>query len=64
MRENRPVYKAMTLKELAHKYEVSTKTMLKWLKRCGIVKDKRNGYLFTPKEIERIFDALGEPNNE
>lgn len=61
MEENKPMVKAMTLTELARKYEVSNKTMFSWLKRKGIIKGKRDGYLFTPKEIKIIYEKLGEP---
>lgn len=63
MEENKPVCKAMTLTELAAKYGVSNKTMYSWLKRKKIIKNKREGYLFTPKEIRIIYEELGEPDN-
>jgi len=53
----------MTLTELAAKYGVSNKTMYSWLKRKKIIKNKREGYLFTPKEIRVIYEELGEPDN-
>jgi len=51
----------LLLKHHARMYNVSNKTMHKWLKRAGLIKNKRNGYLFTPKEVQEIFDKLGEP---
>lgn len=61
MEENK--IKAMTLTELANKYGVSIKTMYNWLKRKKIIKNKREGYLFTPKEVKIIYEELGEPEN-
>lgn len=63
MEENKPICKAMTLTELAQKYEISNKTMFSWLKRKGLIKSKRDGYLFTPKEVKNIYEALGYPDN-
>lgn len=62
MEQDKPIYKAMTLTELAQKYEVSNKTLYKWLKRKGLIKGKREGYLFTPQEVKKIYEAIGEPN--
>jgi uncharacterized protein YjcR len=61
MEQDKPICKAMTLTELANKYGVSNKTMYSWLKRKKIIKNKREGYLFTPKEIKEIYEAIGEP---
>lgn len=58
---NKKNFKPLTLTQLAQMYNVSLPTMYKWLKRAGILKNKRNGYLFTPKEINEIFEKLGEP---
>ncbi|GAB4404064.1 MAG: hypothetical protein Fur0028_16470 [Bacteroidales bacterium] len=63
MEENKPICKAMTLTELAQRYGVSNKTLYSWLKRAHIIKNKREGYLFTPKEVKEIYDKLGEPEN-
>lgn len=59
--ENDKKQKPLTLTQLAQMYNVSLPTMYKWLKRAGVLKNKRNGYLFTPKEVKEIFDKLGEP---
>lgn len=58
---NEKEYKSMTLTQLSQLYRVSTKTLYKWLKRKGIIKNKREGYIFTPKEVKTIIEELGEP---
>jgi len=61
MEQNQKNIRTLTLTELAHLYNVSNKTMHQWLKRAGLIKNKRTGYLFTPKEVKEIFEKLGEP---
>jgi transposase len=49
--------KSYSRKELAYMYGVSRKTFSKWIRKLDM-KYKR---LFTPKEVRRIFELLGEP---
>jgi hypothetical protein len=49
--------KSYTRKELIHLYGISSKTFAKWIDGLGL-EFKR---VFTPKEVESIFDKLGEP---
>jgi abortive infection bacteriophage resistance protein len=54
--------KIITKKELSIKYGVSYNTFMKWLKNIpelNISKDRR---LLTPKQIETIYEMLGQPS--
>lgn len=48
-------------KELAHAYEVSSLTLRNWLKPFNHVIGEYKGRKFTPKQVECIFERLGEP---
>jgi transposase len=51
----------MYKKELAEKYNISVKTLNKWLKPFEKKIGKVNGYFFNPKQIKIIYECLGEP---
>ncbi len=52
---------AENISSLAAKYSVSNKTMKSWLVRANLYKPKSEGYLYTPKEVKKIYDHLGNP---
>ena len=49
--------KSYSRKELANMYEVSGRTFSKWIRALNF----RYKRLFTPKEVQEVFDFLGEP---
>jgi hypothetical protein len=49
--------KTMTRKELIQLYTISGKTFAKWISGLGMEKKR----VFTPKEVQIIYDRLGEP---
>ena len=54
--------KIITKKELSIKYGVSYNTFMKWIKNIpelNISKDRR---LLTPKQIDTIYEMLGQPS--
>ena len=53
--------RAENLSTLALKYGVSHKTMKSWLVRAKLYKEKHKGYLYTPKEVAKIYEHLGNP---
>lgn len=53
--------KVLTKGELANLYGVHTKTLMKWLKEIPDFKNRVNGRIFTPKQVEKIFNHLGNP---
>ena len=57
---HKPV-KPQTKQELANAYGVSTRTLTNWI---APFKDKigiRLGHTYTPKQVQIIYDLLGEP---
>ena len=53
---------AQNLTSLASLYNVSRDSMRTWLKKAKLYKNpKKDGYLYTPKEVKVIFEHLGEP---
>ncbi|WP_133994039.1 hypothetical protein [Dinghuibacter silviterrae] len=55
--------KSYNLKGLAELYEVSPKTMTRWLIPHKKSIGKRTGYLYTPRQVRVIFEKLGDPPN-
>lgn len=55
------MYKPLTKKELSKKYKVSYNTFIKWLKNIPELQLFPNQRTLTPKQIEIIYNALGEP---
>jgi uncharacterized protein YjcR len=53
--------KAYTTKELAGLYGVSLKTLRKWLKPHQPSIGKKVSIYFTKKQVEIIFEKIGEP---
>lgn len=51
----------MSLSELANVYGVSVKVMRNWLKPHGDTIGVRVGMFYTPKQVSKIFECLGEP---
>jgi uncharacterized protein YbcV (DUF1398 family) len=57
-------FKAMTKQQIAAKYNVDVRTLVKMIRNVEEIKHlagKRTMYYFTPKEVELIFKHLG-PN--
>ena len=52
---------ALSKKQLAEKYHISSDTLNKWLR---LVPDLKLGSrrILTPREVERVFDCHGEPD--
>jgi len=55
--------KAYSLGELAALYEVSVRTMNRWLKPHLETIGKREGRFYTIKQVTIIFDKLGMPGD-
>jgi transposase len=53
--------KAYSMKEVANMYEVSGRTMRRWLTPFRTEIGQRRGRYFNPKQIRIIFDKLGIP---
>ena len=53
----------MTLHQLASSYNVSKKVMSNWIKPFEDQVGERIGRLYTPKQVEKIFEVLGPPPN-
>jgi len=54
--------KAKNTKILADEYGISRSTMVKWLIKANIIENGRNRKrLFTPLDLERIYNLLGKP---
>lgn len=50
------------LKELALLYEVNPRTIKVWLKRFENAIGPKNGRYYTIRQVEVIFEKIGEPN--
>lgn len=61
MENEKPKITAQNLSSLASLYNVSRKTMKFWLKKANLYKDRSQGYLYTPKEVSKIYEHLGNP---
>jgi hypothetical protein len=55
------VIKSYSKKELAGLYNVSTKTLNKWLQPINVKIGKYSGRSFCLKQVKIIFEHLGEP---
>lgn len=52
----------MTRAELASRYEVSTRTLLSWLKKHPAIFGGITGQrILCPSQVRAIFEAIGEP---
>jgi predicted site-specific integrase-resolvase len=54
-------YKPRTKKELAEMYGIDIKTLNKWLLKIGVIKFRKDGYIFNSSEIKTIISSFGEP---
>lgn len=54
--------KPLNYKQLAAVYEVTHKTLKKWLEPFSTEIGEVRGKVFTLKQIRIIYDKLGEPN--
>lgn len=50
-----------TVLDLAKMYEVSDKTMKKWIKPFENEVGQKNGYFYTIAQVQTIFQKLGAP---
>lgn len=50
-----------THKQLATMYEVSWKTLKRWLRPFEPEIGKKNGHFYTSRQVELIFNKLGLP---
>jgi hypothetical protein len=61
MSEKQTPVKAYTPLELAHLYKVNKRTLYGWLKPHSEKIGDRTGNFYTPKQVQQIFEAIGEP---
>ena len=50
-----------TVLDLAKMYEVSDKTMKKWIKPFENAVGEKNGYFYSIAQVKMIFEKLGAP---
>jgi len=55
------MYKPITKKELSKKYMVSYNTFIKWLTNVPDLNLQSRQRMLTPKQIEKIYGAIGKP---
>lgn len=53
--------KPLSKSELAEQYGVHVNTMMKWVKMIPELNLKPKQILLTPKQLEMIYNFLGEP---
>lgn len=61
--DNEKIYKSMTRLDLQEAYEVNYYLLSQWLKQIPNLNYKYK-QIFNPKEVQLIFEHLGEPNLE
>ena len=61
MKKQQITLKPYTVLELARMYEVSDRTLKKWLKPFEEEVGKKNGYFYTIAQVKIIFEKLGMP---
>jgi uncharacterized protein YjcR len=54
--------KAMTIKELAAVYQVSTSTFKRWIVPFDEKIGKKVGWFYKPVQVKKIFQLLGKPH--
>lgn len=59
--EPKILLKAYTLKEVAEIYQVSNRTMRRWLIPFKTEIEPRLGHYYCPKQVKIIFEKLGIP---
>ena len=60
---NNPIYKAATKKILASSYNISVKTFNKWLIPINSALGEQTTNIFTPNQVKKIVEFLGEPEH-
>jgi uncharacterized protein YjcR len=55
--------KAYSVKEIAGLYNISPKTLRRWLTPFAKEIGERKGHSYTPKQIRIIFEELGIPGD-
>jgi hypothetical protein len=55
--------KPATRTSLAKRYGVSVETLKKWLVKVPHLVVDRSVRVFTPRQVEQIFDHLGKPDD-
>ena len=55
--------KSYSIGELSKLYEMSVKTMNRWLKPHNDIIGKREGRYYTVKQVKQIFDLIGLPKD-
>nr|WKN35315.1 DUF4248 domain-containing protein [Tunicatimonas sp. TK19036] len=55
--------KPQTKQELANAYGVSTRTLTNWIAPFKEQIGKRLGHTYTPKQVQIIYELIGEPLN-
>jgi hypothetical protein len=58
------IKECLTKSQLANQYNVSRKTMSKWLEKLGSIGKPFNGYFFTPRQVNEIYQKLDSPDFE
>lgn len=53
--------KAYNKKQLAELYSINRDTLTNWLEPFKDKIGKKNGAIYTPKQVKVIFEYLGEP---
>lgn len=56
-------YKAFSKSQLANAYEISIETFNSWIKPFKDQIGDYRGKMYTPKQVQIIFERLGEPEN-
>lgn len=60
---NKKANDGLTKSQLAHRYNISTRTMSKWLDKLPSNMGRPVcGYYFSPEQVRAIYDRLGQPN--
>jgi predicted site-specific integrase-resolvase len=53
---------AMTKKQLAQQYNVSVRTLRKWLNPfIEEIGTPQKTYIYTPEQVKKIYEKVGEP---
>ena len=55
--------KTYSVKEMAGLYEISKKTLNKWLTPFETEIGERRGHFYNPKQVGVIFEKLGHPDS-
>lgn len=55
------MHRTKSKSELAKLYGVHVSTFMNWIKEIADLKLKPNQKIFTPKQVELIYENLGEP---